>query len=144
MDRGNLADHDARLTAALRATARRVTPQRLILHRALQRIGRHATAEDVMREASDELPNLALPTVYATLDLFDELGVARRVDAGKGPALYDPRTDGHGHFACRECGRVVDVDAPVDLANATQAAGSAGHRVEGTQVLLVGICSRCA
>ena len=86
---------------ALRATGRRVTPQRVILHRALQRIGRHATAEDVMREARDQLPSLSLPTVYAALDLFDELGVARRVDAGRGPALYDPRTDDHGHFVCR-------------------------------------------
>jgi Fe2+ or Zn2+ uptake regulation protein len=144
MVRGSHIDQDARLTDALRATGRRVTPQRLILNRALQRIGRHATAEDVMQEAAEQLPNLSLPTVYATLDLLDELGVARRVDAGKGPALYDPRTDGHGHFACRRCGRVVDVDASVDLANATHAAGSAGHRVEGTQVLLVGICSRCA
>ncbi len=136
--------HDARLTDALRVTNRRVTPQRVILHRVLQGIGRHATAEDVMREARDQLPSLSLPTVYAALDLFDELGVARRVDAGPGPALYDPRTDDHGHFACRRCGRVVDVDASVDMAPATDTAATEGHRVEAAQVLLVGLCSQCA
>ena len=135
---------DSQLRDAIRATGRRVTPQRLVLLQALRRLGGHATAAEVMREAAPDLPGLSLPTVYATLDLFDELGVARRVESGVGPALYDPRTDGHGHFACRECGRVVDVEGEADTAALADDARASGLRVEGIQVLLTGVCDSCA
>ena len=135
---------ESRLKDAIRSTGRRVTPQRLVLLQALQRLGRHASADEVMREAAPRLPGLSLPTVYATLDLFDELGVARRVDPGAGPALYDPRTDGHGHFVCNRCGRVLDLDGEVDTAALAGAAHSAGMRVDGAQVLLNGLCDRCS
>ena len=131
---------DARLVQALRATGRRVTPQRVILHRALHELGRHATAEDVRRAVGRQLPNLALPTVYDALELFDELGLARRVDAGAGPTLFDPRADHHAHFACRVCGRVVDVEDAPDITAASASARAAGLRVEGAQVLLTGTC----
>jgi Fe2+ or Zn2+ uptake regulation protein len=135
---------DIELKEAIRSTGRRVTPQRLVLLDALRRLGRHASAEEVMHEAAPHLPGLSLPTVYATLDLFDELGVARRVDPGVGPALYDPLTDGHGHFACRECGRVVDLEGATDTAALAEVARSAGLRVDATQVLLTGLCDRCS
>ena len=95
---------DARLTAALRAGGHRVTAQRLVLHRVLQELGTHATAEEVLQAAAPRLPGLSLPTVYASLDLLDRLGVARRIDGAGAAALYDPRPDGHQHFACRSCG----------------------------------------
>src|SRR5204862_6778246 len=97
---------DAGLAEALRARGQRVTSQRLILHRALRELDRHATAEELLRSAGDRLPNLSLPTVYATLDLFEEMGIVRRIVGGAAGVLWDPRTDEHQHFACRRCGRV--------------------------------------
>ena len=141
MDR---AAADTELTEALRERGRRVTPQRVLMYRALMHLGTHATAEDVLRRSAGQLPRLSLPTVYAALDLFVELGLARRVDAGTGTVLFDPRTDEHQHFACRSCGRVVDVDAKLDLAPAERAARAGGLRVEAAQVVLAGQCERCA
>src|SRR2546422_1024013 len=97
---------DAGLAEALRARGQRVTSQRLILHRALRELGRHATAEELLRSAEERLPNLSLPTVYATLELFEELGVARRVPVGSGPVLWDPRPADHQHFPCTHCARI--------------------------------------
>src|ERR687884_2266333 len=104
---------DAALSTTLRARGQRVTSQRLILHRALRELDRHATAEELQHAAEERLPNLSLPTVYATLELFEELGVVRRVAGGPGPVLWDPRPEEHQHFACRRCGRVLDLDVRV-------------------------------
>src|SRR4051795_3873673 len=112
---------DERLTGALRDAGHRVTSQRLVLYRVLDELGRHASAEEIARVSSERLPGLSLPTVYATLELFEGLGLARRVDAGGPAALFDPRTDPHAHFACRRCGTVSDLDAAVD-ASAVQTA----------------------
>jgi Fe2+ or Zn2+ uptake regulation protein len=135
--------HADDLTAALRARGLRVTTQRVVLHQALLDLGRHATAEQVARAAAGRLPGLALPTVYAALDLFDELGLVRRVAAG-GAVLFDPVTDGHAHLACRSCGAVVDIPATVDTGVAARAGCWAGARVDAAEVLLRGLCPSCA
>jgi Fe2+ or Zn2+ uptake regulation protein len=134
---------DERLVAALREGGYRETSQRLVLHRVLRELGRHATAEEVLQAAAAHLPGLALPTVYATLDLFEQLGVARRIDGAGTAVLYDPRTDAHHHFRCRRCGRVLDVDAPVDERRLMSAARAAGLEVDGVEITLRGVCGDC-
>jgi Fur family ferric uptake transcriptional regulator/Fur family peroxide stress response transcriptional regulator len=134
---------DEDLATALREAGYRVTSQRLVLHRVLRDLGRHATAEEVLNAAAPHLPGLSLPTVYATLDLFEQLGVARRIDGAGAAALYDPRTDAHQHFRCRRCGRVVDVDVAVDERRLAGAARAAGLQVDGVDVMLRGLCDDC-
>src|SRR5437867_2299294 len=137
-------DSDARLTTALRAGGHRVTSQRLVLHRVLRELDRHVTAEELLRAAAPRLPGLSLPTVYATLDLFDQLAVVRRVNAGGGAVRYDPCVTPHQHFVCRRCGKVVDVEAPIDEAVIAAPARAAGLGVEEVEVVLRGLCADCS
>jgi Fe2+ or Zn2+ uptake regulation protein len=134
---------DQPLVDALRAGGHRVTTQRLVLHRVLQELGHHASAEEVLQAATPRLPGLSLPTVYASLDLLARLGVARRIDGAGAATLYDPRPDPHHHFTCRSCGRVLDVDAAVDTAGLARAASGAGLQVDGVDVVLRGVCPDC-
>src|SRR4051794_24791834 len=134
---------DAELTGALRERGQRVTSQRLLIHRAFRELDHHASAEEVLAAVSPGLPNVSLPTVYATLDLFRELGIARRVSAGRGAILYDPRTDAHHHLVCRRCGRVEDLEAGVDVAPAMRAADRRGFAAEGAELVLSGLCPDC-
>jgi Fe2+ or Zn2+ uptake regulation protein len=134
---------DERLVAALRERGQRVTSQRLVIGRLLRELDRHVTAEEVLRRASEQLPGVSLPTVYATLDLLAELGEARRVSVG-GPVLYDPRTEDHAHLRCRECGTVADVDVPLDTAVALRAAREAGFAPESAELVVEGLCAACA
>src|SRR4051812_34865364 len=97
---------DDRLRNDLHARGQRVTPQRLLIHRALLELDRHVTAEEVLESVSPSLPNASLPTVYATLDLFEKLGIVRRVNARRGATLYDPRREPHHHLLCERCGKV--------------------------------------
>jgi Fe2+ or Zn2+ uptake regulation protein len=134
---------DERLSAALRSAGHRVTSQRLVLYRVLEDLGRHASAEEIARVSSERLPGLSLPTVYATLELFEDLGLVRRVDAGGPAALFDPRTDPHAHFACRRCGAVSDLDAPVDVTAAEAAARASGGDPDRVEVVVRGLCAAC-
>lgn len=121
-----------------------MTPQRVLIHRAVTELGRHATAEQVLSRVSPQLPNASLPTVYATLELLCELGVVRRVHAGDGPALWDPRTDEHQHTVCRSCGAVEDLDAAFDAARPVRAARRRGFRAEEAELVVRGLCARCS
>jgi Fe2+ or Zn2+ uptake regulation protein len=134
---------EARLVAALKGRGQRVTSQRLVIGRLLRELDRHVTAEEVLRRASEQLPGVSLPTVYATLDLLTELGEARRVSVG-GPVLYDPRTNDHVHLRCRICGRVEDLEVDVDTARALKAARATGFDAEGAELVVEGRCAECA
>jgi Fe2+ or Zn2+ uptake regulation protein len=135
---------DTELEQALRERGQRVTPQRVLIHRAIKRLDRHATADEVLDEVSKSLPNASLPTVYATLDLFEDLGIVRRVAAGESAVLYDPRPDGHHHLVCTSCGKVEDLDAPLDTDRAVRAARRSGFHPEQAELVVHGLCADCA
>ena len=101
------------LSRVLRDRGQRVTPQRLAIARTVRELDRHTTAETVFGHVSEQMPGVSLPTVYATLDLLEELGLVRRVPTEAGTAVYDPRTEDHHHLVCRTCGEIMDLDAPV-------------------------------
>jgi Fe2+ or Zn2+ uptake regulation protein len=135
---------DDQLIERLRERGQRVTAQRVVLYRVLRELGRHATAEEVLQAAAPRLPQLSLPTVYATLDLLDELGLVRRLAAHAWAVMYDPRPDEHAHAVCRRCGSVTDLDGGVDPAPALAAARAAGFAPDGMDMAVYGLCSRCA
>ncbi|MGE4426533.1 MAG: Fur family transcriptional regulator [Solirubrobacteraceae bacterium] len=136
------AQADTRLVERLRGAGMRVTPQRLSLHRLLSGSHRHVTAEALLREASEDLPGLALPTVYSTLELFAELGIVRRV-AAPGAARYDTDAEPHDHFSCGRCGALYDLESRGDRDDAVRAARSAGHEVAAATVVVSGRCAAC-
>lgn len=134
---------DRHLADRLREHGHRVTAQRLVLHRVLCELGRHVTADEVLQRAGERLPALSLPTVYATLELLEDLGLLRRVSNAGGAVLFDPRTDPHHHLRCRRCRRTTDLDARVDLKPAVRLAQATGALVEGAELVLVGVCPDC-
>jgi Fe2+ or Zn2+ uptake regulation protein len=137
------ATADDRLAAALRAARHRVTSQRLVLYRVLTELGRHASADEIARASAERLPGLSLPTVYATLELFEGLGLVRRVDAGGAAALFDPRTDPHAHFAGRTCGAVIDLETELDATAVETAARAAGADPAAVDIVVRGQCAAC-
>jgi Fe2+ or Zn2+ uptake regulation protein len=136
--------NDEELSARLRERGLRATSQRLVMHRLLREGNRHLSAEQLLAEASGRLPGVSLPTVYSTLELFEELGIVRRVNDGGGTLLWDTRPDDHHHLVCRRCGRVEDIDAPVDLDQAHRSARRAGFAPDRAEVVVSGLCSSCA
>jgi Fur family transcriptional regulator, stress-responsive regulator len=135
---------DDQLIAALRAGGHRVTLPRLLVHRHLRRSPTHVTPEQLHAELAPQLPSLSPATIYGTLDLLDDLGFVRRVSTPRGGTVYDSRVDDHHHVICRSCGRIEDVDAPIDTAAADRAAGAAGFRVDHRQLAISGLCADCA
>ena len=130
------------LATVLRDRGMRVTPQRVVLHRALRELDRHVTADELLESVADRLPNVSLPTIYATLELLEELGMVRRVQRA-GTTLFDPRTDSHHHLICTSCGSIEDLDSDLDTARLERAAARRGFEHERIEAVVHGRCSRC-
>jgi Fe2+ or Zn2+ uptake regulation protein len=135
---------DQQLTERLRKRGLRATSQRLVMHRLLRERNRHLSAEELLDEASSRLPGISLPTVYSALELFEDLGIVRRVKDGGGRLLWDTRGDDHHHLVCRRCGRVEDIDTPLDLEGARRSAKRMGFAPDHAEVVVSGLCAACA
>jgi Fe2+ or Zn2+ uptake regulation protein len=139
-----VTDIDQRLIERLRKRDLRVTPQRLIIHRALCARPQHMTAEQVFESVSDVLPGTSLPTVYATLELLVDLGLITQVTTGSGANLFDSRVQPHAHTVCRRCGAIADLDDASASEQAVAKASEAGFVPEHAQLVVWGLCGRCA
>jgi Fe2+ or Zn2+ uptake regulation protein len=128
----------------LHARSLRATPQRRVILRELRRRGRHSTVEEIRAALGRELPGISTPTIYATLELFVELGLVRRLDAGVGATLYDPRTHPHQHLVCQICEDVVDLDSDTDSAKLLRAASRLGFDGHTVEISIHGVCAACA
>jgi Fe2+ or Zn2+ uptake regulation protein len=130
------------LPELLKARGLRVTAQRVVIYDALRSAGRHLTADQVRDAVRERLPGVSLPTVYATLELLEELGLIRRIHTPSA-LLFDPRGKEHAHALCRRCGRIEDIDADGSPPAVLRAAEGAGWSARSAETLVVGLCPDC-
>jgi Fe2+ or Zn2+ uptake regulation protein len=97
----------------------------------------------LLEAVTPQLPGVSLATVYATLELLEELGMTRRVPMPGGVTVFDSRTDPHHHTRCRRCGAVHDLDAPLATDTAVAAAEQVGFHADEATLTLTGVCAGC-
>jgi len=103
--------HCNSLIQTLRQRGYRVTPQREMIIEIIAHNGRHMSAEEVFEEVQGRTRTINVATVYRTLELLVEEGLASRADLRGGRVVYATAEHGpHIHLVCRQCGRVIDVD----------------------------------
>ncbi len=136
--------HCHTLIAALRQEGYRLTPQRELIVEAIAHSGRHMTAEEVLDVVRQKTEAVNIATVYRTLDLLVEKGLATRTDLGEGRVVYATVRHGpHIHLVCRRCGRVLEADAAL-LASLTNAIREQYHFCCDTgHLALTGLCEDC-
>lgn len=95
---------------------RRLTAQRQLVAQALRDVGRTIGAVELFDTLRRAHPHLGRATVFRTLDLLVELGLAQRFEGEGHVYLYTScEPVHHHHLVCRSCGSTTDIDdAEVD------------------------------
>lgn len=137
-----------RVTTELRAHGLRMTRQRKVIARVLQKAGKHLGAPEVLRRARLEMPGLHLATVYRALESLKKLGIIDELDLmhvrGSGH-YYEARTDkDHMHFTCQRCGSVLEIQTPLFERLKGQIEGRHGLAIRVARLELGGYCGACA
>src|SRR5256714_10261471 len=121
------------------------TSQRDLILDIFLRVEAHLSSEDLYRLVQKQDPTIGQTTVYRTLKLLTEAGLAREVRFGDGVTHYEHnyKHEHHDHMICSECGRIIEFFS-AEL-EAIQDAMAAKHRFELTSHLLrmIGICGDC-
>jgi Fe2+ or Zn2+ uptake regulation protein len=102
------------LRSALQKAGCRHTPQRQAVYEFLSRANDHPSVEQVYQGVRPALPRISLATVYKALEALVASGLATKLTADDGSALYDARPDRHYHLRCLRTGRVEDLPTPYD------------------------------
>lgn len=113
---------------------------------ALAERGCAASASDLHDAARAEGADLGLASVYRTLELLEDLGVAKRVELGERGSRFEaigPSGDHHHHMVCEGCGAVEPFeDGDLESALAT-AAERRGFTPLAHEVVFQGRCRDC-
>lgn len=119
----------------------RHTRQRAAIREAIAKAGSPISPKEILDLASKNLDSLGLATVYRTLKLLVEAGEVAPVEIpGESPRYELPKPH-HHHFHCRGCGKVYELDG---CCGHFSELTPKGFRLDGHELLLFGMCSKCA
>jgi Fur family ferric uptake transcriptional regulator len=123
----------------------RRTAQRDLIMDTFLRTEEHLTSEDLYRLVQKEDPSVGHTTVYRTLKLLTEAGLAREVRFGDNKTYYEHHYnhEHHDHMICTECGRVIEFFSPEIEARQDEMAGRFGFRPTHHSLRIWGVCAEC-
>jgi Fur family ferric uptake transcriptional regulator len=123
----------------------RDTPQRwLILDEFLKR-EQHTTTEELYDIVKQRDRTIGQATVYRTLKLLCEAGLAQEVDFGDGVMRYEHLYGHahHDHLVCQGCGKTVEVVDTVIEELQQRLSAQYGFQLTGHEMYLYGLCEKC-
>ena len=105
----------------------------------------HLTSEDLHSLVHKKDPTVGLTTIYRTLKLLTEAGLAREVRFGDNKTYYEHHYnhEHHDHMICTECGKVIEFLSPDIEALQDQMASNFGFRPTHHSLRMWGVCSDC-
>jgi len=127
----------------LQSTHRRRTQERMMVLNCTEAMKGHFTTDDVVKQLQAGHNNIALATVYSTLDLLSRCGIltARYFDSGI--TYYEKASTQHMHLVCTSCGKIRDLrDTNIDAIVANRRFSS--FTPTRYAMTVYGLCGACA
>lgn len=124
-------------------TTIRVTRQRQVLLDELCKLYTHPTADELYQIARKRLPRISLGTVYRNLELMAEHGMIQKLEVGGTQKRFDGNAAPHYHVRCLKCGRLDDLNLPLDLDLDRQAGELTDFTILRHSLEFTGICPAC-
>lgn len=118
----------------------RASSQRILILKYLNENNNHPTAGKIYDELSGKLPTISKATVYNNLKLFLENGLIKEINIDNTETRYDFNTEMHGHFRCKNCGKIFDIkieELKLDTSDFSD------FQFDSTDVFINGICPDC-
>ena len=101
----------------------------------------HPTVEMIYDKLIKEIPTLSKTTIYSTLNLFMEKGLAKEITIDESELRYELKEENHGHFQCIRCGKIYDIKLSCCRYCKRKLIG--GHKLTECHAYFKGICTEC-
>lgn len=136
---------DDEAVEVLRRAGHRVTPQRLLILRALRHARGHVSATQIAEEVRRQFPSIDVSTVYRTLDVLKRMRLVSETDLGTGDTMFEWLPDRpHHHLICTSCQQVDAIDHSYFEALERRLREERGFRPNFDHFAIFGLCRSCA
>lgn len=120
------------------------TRQREVILEAFLSSREHLTCEEIHARVARKDRSIGLATVYRTLRLFAEAGIAAERRFNDGVTRYEPSQEHHDHLICVRCGEIVEFESDEIEALQDDVARRHGFRLLSHRHELYGACGPCS
>lgn len=128
----------------LRRAGHKITPQRLMILRALRHARGHISATAIAEEVREAYPFVDVSTVYRTLDVLKRMRLATSTDMGAGDVLFEWAPEQpHHHLICTSCAHVAELDHTFFDQLAERLADEFGFAPDLHHFAIFGLCREC-
>ncbi len=119
------------------------TKQRDLIASTFFKTKKHVRIEELLQEVRKSEPNIGYVTVYRTLLLLKECGLAHQRHFGEGQSLFENAGEHHDHMICIKCGAITEFedDRIEDLQE--KVCESFNFKMVSHRHEIYGACSRC-
>ena len=103
-----------KLATHLRQNGLKNTRQRQVILESFLTTDGHMAVEELLQIVQKRMSGVGHATIYRTMKLFTEAGIAHERRFGDGQTRYEPVVQGehHDHIICEECGLIVEFEDP--------------------------------
>ena len=132
------------IETTVKAAGVKLTHQRREIFREIVENEAHPDVETVFRAVQARMPTVSLDTVYRTLWLLHDLGLATTLGPQRDGVRFDANLSHHHHYVCVRCGLVRDFES--HNLNSLRLPESVTHigSVVDAHVEVRGVCALCA
>src|SRR5215510_12421145 len=123
----------------------KVTPHRQLILNTFLAHERHRSVAHIYRDVHAKDPRVGYTTVYRTMKILADCGLAREIDLADGITRYEHlyNHQHHDHMICMECGNSIefynaDIEALQDSASE-----QLGFKVLDHKLQIYGLCEDC-
>jgi Fur family ferric uptake transcriptional regulator len=128
----------------LRHAGHKMTPQRLMIVRALRHAEGHMSAAQIVDQVRGDYPFVDVSTVYRTLDVLKRMRLATSTDMGSGDVLFEWVPDQpHHHLICTGCGYVSEIEHRYLLGLEESVRDDFGFSPDMHHFAIFGLCRGC-
>jgi Fur family ferric uptake transcriptional regulator len=118
--------------------------QREVILDVFLRSERHLSVDDLLRAVQRRRRDIGRTTVYRTLKLLTEAGLAsEQVIEGQTRFERDFKRQHHDHFICRSCGAIFEFSRPEIERIQEEVAAEIGFTIDGHRHQIFGRCRAC-
>jgi Fur family ferric uptake transcriptional regulator len=103
----------------------------------------HVTSDDLFQRVRKEHPNIGYTTVYRTMKLLCDAGLAAEHHFDDGITRYEIAHEHHDHLVCTRCGKIIEFECRMIEETQNQIAARYGFRVLRHRHELYGHCQDC-
>jgi Fur family ferric uptake transcriptional regulator len=123
----------------------RSTDQRRLIVETFFKAPNHISIEELLAEVRTQDPRVGYATVYRTLKLLTECGVAFERKFGDGLTRYElaDEESHHDHLICIECGKIVEFEEPKIEELQEKIAERYGFALKSHKHEMYGTCAEC-